>query len=354
MSSNGTGPRRPSVKILAVRLGSLGDVIHALPAVANLKRGFPQAEVTWAIESRWAPLLEANRFIDQILELPISKWRKRPLAADTRAEFHEARRRLRAERFDLAVDFQGLLKSAMVTFFSRAEHVFGFHRAELREKLAATFYSECVQTRAEHVVDKNLHLASAAGARITGPEAETPLFPLPQGKAEASLPAGDFVLASPSAGWKSKQWPIAHYVVLANRIRRESGMPLVLDCAPGDTDAARAIVDAAEPGACVLHPSSLAGLIAATRLARAVVGVDSGPLHLAAALNKPGVAIYGPTDPARNGPFGRSFLVLRQPGTPASYQRDARIHPSMAAIGPEEVWPALKAKLALERTPVQP
>jgi heptosyltransferase-1 len=176
---------------------------------------------------------------------------------------------------------------------------------------------------------------------------------LPQGKPEASLPAGDFVLASPAAGWRSKQWPIAHYAALANTIWRESGMPLVVDCAPADTDAAREIVNAAELGACVLHRSSLAGLIAATRRARAVIGVDSGPLHLAAALNIPGVAIYGPTDPARNGPFGKSFQVLRQPGTPASYQRDAQIHPSMAAIGPEEVWPALKAKLAPERTPVE-
>jgi heptosyltransferase-1 len=180
-----------------------------------------------------------------------------------------------------------------------------------------------------------------------------PIFSLPQGAPELPLPSGEFVLTSPAAGWMSKQWPAEHFVALGERLWRECHMPLVVDCAPKEVDLARSIVDRAQPGSCVLHPSSLAGLIAATRRARAVIGVDSGPLHLAAALNIPGVAIYGPTDPARNGPFGKSFQVLRQPGTPASYQRDAQIHPSMAAIGPEEVWPALKAKLAPERTPVQ-
>ncbi len=272
------------MKILAVRLGSMGDVIHTLPAVALLKRGFPRAEVTWAIESRWAPLLEGNPFVDCVLPLPISQWRKNLFSRETISEFLEARRHLRKAHFDLAVDFQGLIKSAVVTFFSRADRVFGFDRRELREPLASTFYSNRVYAGTAHVVEKCLRLASAAGAQVSDAKDATPIFSLPQGMPDRPLPTGDFVLASPAAGWKSKQWPAEHYVALGERLWRECGMPLVVDCAPGETEAARWIVDRAQPGSCVLHPSSLAGLIAATRRARAVVGVDSGPLHLAAAL----------------------------------------------------------------------
>jgi heptosyltransferase-1 len=340
------------MKILAVRLGSMGDVIHTLPAVALLKHGFPRAEVTWAIESRWAPLLEGNPCVDCVLPLSISKWRKNLLGGETRSEFRRARRQLREARFDLAVDFQGLIKSAVVTFFSRADRVLGFDRRELREPLAATFYSNRVYTGAGHVVEKCLRLASAAGAHMADARDAAPVFSLPQGTPEPLLPVGDFVLTSPAAGWMSKQWPAEHYVALAERIWRESQMPLVVDCAPGEMEAARSIVNRAQPGSCLLHPSSLAGLIAATRRARAVIGVDSGPLHLAAALRKPGVALFGPTDPARNGPFGGSLKVLRRPDALTSYKRDAQIHPAMKSIQPEEVWQVLRPMLLDTRAPV--
>jgi heptosyltransferase-1 len=340
------------MKILAVRLGSMGDVIHTLPAVALLKRGFPRAEVTWAIESRWAPLLDENPFVDCVLPLPISKWRKSPFGRETRSEFWRARRQLRDGHFDLAVDFQGLIKSAVITFFSRADRVLGFDRRELREPLASTFYSNRVYTGAAHVVEKCLRLASAAGAQISDARDAAPIFSLPQGARELLLPPGDFVLTSPAAGWISKQWPAEHYVALGERIWRECRMPLVVDCAPGEIEIARSIVDRAQPGSCVLHSSPLAGLIAATRRARAVIGVDSGPLHLAAALRKPGVALFGPTDPARNGPFGGSLKVLRQPTARTSYKRDNQIHPAMTSIHPEEVWQALRPMLSADRAPV--
>lgn len=340
------------MKILAVRLGSMGDVIHTLPAVALLKHGFPRADVTWAIESHWAPLLDGNPSVDCVLPLPISRWRKNLLGRETRSEFRRVRRQLREAHFDLAVDFQGLIKSAVVTFFSRADRVLGFDRRELREPLAATFYSNRVYTGAGHVVEKCLRLASAAGAQMADARDAAPIFFLPQGTPEPLLPPGDFVLTSPSAGWISKQWPAEHYVALGERIWRECQIPLVVDCAPGDLETARSIVGRAQPGSCVLHPSSLAGLIAATRRARAVIGVDSGPLHLAAALRKPGVALFGPTDPARNGPFGGSLKVLRQPHARTTYKRDDQIDPAMTSIHPEEVWQALRPMLLAARAPV--
>jgi heptosyltransferase-1 len=237
----------------------------------------------------------------------------------------ETVRELRSERYDFAVDFQGLTKSALSAAFARPERIFGYHQSQVRERVAALFYSNKVLARAVHVVDRHVELAAAAGAPRPMWE-----FPLPTGVAEGELPEGDFVLASPLAGWGAKQWPLEHYRVLGERLRSELGISLVLDGPPGsDFD----------------HHSSLAGLIHATRRAIAVVGVDSGPLHLAAALNKPGVAIFGPTDPARNGPYCTSIRVLRNDSAATTYKRGADIAACMRAITPDQVFECLKAQL---------
>jgi heptosyltransferase-1 len=162
------------------------------------------------------------------------------------------------------------------------------------------------------------------------------VFPLPPGRPEGVLPGGEFVLASPLAGWRSKQWPMEHYRELAARLRHLN-IPLVLN-GPPSAGAELAQV----PGA-IAHWSGIAGLIHATRRAAAVIGVDSGPLHLAAALNKPGVAIYGPTDPALNGPFGDSLQLLRAPDAVTSYKRGATPDASMWRVQPELVFEALRA-----------
>jgi heptosyltransferase-1 len=308
-----------SSRILVVRLGAMGDIIHALPAAASLKTGFPGARLTWVVEPKWAPLLEDNPFIDRLVLL----------RRHTAAGLLESWRTLRAEPYDLAVDFQGLIKSALVAAAARPDRIFGFHRTQLRERAAALFYSHQTVSRAAHVVDRNLDLAAAAGVATL-----LRTFPLPAGRPEGALPPGDFVLASPLAGWRGKQWPIEHYQALAALLRGELGIPLVLD---------------GPPGSGFDHCSGLPGLIHATRRAAAVVGVDSGPLHLAAALGKPGVAVYGPTDPARNGPYGRSLRVLRSPAAVTTYKRAASIDEAMCAVTPAQVFEALKAMLGERR-----
>jgi len=341
MSYNGTGQPKQTRRILVVRLGAIGDIVHTLPAVARLKCSLAGAEITWAVEPRWKPLIEGNPFVDHILEWPLSIWRRQPLSIETWRDLRCRRKKLRQARFDEAVDFQGLLKSAAVTFFSRAERVWGFSRRLVRERLAASFYSHRVDAAADHVVDRNLELAAELGG-TNGPVA----FPLPPGRLEASLPEGEFVLVSPFAGWKAKEWPQERYAQLAELLWSRRRMPLVIDCAEADRERAEAIRDAAPPGACAVHVSSLPGLIAATRRARAVLGVDSGPLHIAAALSKPGVALFGPTDPKRNGPYGGSFQVLRSPQAETTYKRENRVHPSMEALLPEQVWRELDRVLA--------
>jgi len=313
-----------ALRILVVRLGAMGDVIHAMPAVASLKHSHPDSHLTWIVEPRWAPLLEGNPFVDGVLLLD----------RDTPAGLFRSWRALHAEEYDLAIDFQGLVKSALAASAAKPNRIFGFDPSQVRERAAALFYTNRIASASPHVVDRNLDLAAAAGAshRLL-------TFPLPPGRPEGHLPDADFVLACPLAGWGAKQWPIASYGALAGRLRRELDMPLVLNGPPGSWFSEA-------PGA-LLHESGLPGLIHATRLAAAVVGVDSGPLHLAAALGKPGVAIFGPTDPARNGPYGGSIDVLRAPGMSTTYKRGAAIDASMRQISPDAVFAALR--LALER-----
>ncbi len=296
-------------RILAVRLGALGDIVHTLPAVATLKHSYPGARLTWAVEPRWAYLLEENPFVDRVVPI-----RRESLVPSWRD--------LRRESYDIAVDFQGLIKSALVASSSHADRIYGFHHSQARERLAAFFYSDKTYSHSAHVVEKNLDLAAAAGAQTA-----IHSFPLPSGRPEGDLPDGDFVLACPLAGWRSKQWPIDHYHALGIRLRSELGIPLVLN-GPPDSGCD--------------HISGLPGLIYATRRAAAVIGVDSGPLHIAAALGKPGVAIYGPTDPARNGPYGGTIAVLRSPQAATTYKRGGEVAEEMRAIGPGEVFEALK------------
>jgi len=316
--------------LLVVRMGAMGDILHALPAAASLKHSFPDRPLTWAVEAVWAPLLEGNPFIDHIVRID----RKRPRT------WLSTRRVLCERRYSLAIDFQGLLKSAFVASLARPDHIAGFRRNQVREKAASLFYSLAVESQSVHAVDRNLDLASAAGASRLLKK-----FPLPPGEPEGDLPR-KFILASPFAGWASKQWPLEHYAQLA----QIADLPLVLNGPPSAKAALDAIANV------TVHISSIPGLIDATRRATAVVGVDSGPMHLAAALGRPGIAIFGPTDDARNGPYGGSLKVLRTPGSSAkygtgnrqsgAYLRGEEIDPAMWAIKPEQVVAALKDQIS--------
>lgn len=306
-------------QILVVRLSSMGDVIHTLPAVASLKHSFPQSRLTWLIRPRWAPLLEGNPFVDEVI----------PLERSLAAAFTEARR-LRSRHFDLAVDFQGLIQTAALAARVKPAKLAGFDRKRVRERPAALFYSSEIETHGEHAVERNLELAAGAGASQI-----VQSFALPAGTPEGSLPEGRFILTSPLAGWGAKQWPLDRWSQLAALL----DLPLVVN-GPPDAVAALQQIRGAH-----VHLSGLSGLIDATRRAYAVVGVDSGPLHLAAALSKPGVAVYGPTNPGRHGPYGGTIRVLRSPDAVADYTRRSEPHASMCAITPSMVADALAAAL---------
>lgn len=309
------------LRILIVRLGAMGDIIHALPGAASLKHSFPKAHVTWVVEPKWVPLLEGNGFVDRIVVFQ----------RDAPRSWRRTRDELRAGHYDLAVDFQGLTKSALIAHLAAPERIAGFGSRVVRERPAGLFYSTRVQSGAVHVVDQALDLAAGAGATNL-----VRVFPLPAGAPEGRLPDGPFALASPLAGWTSKQWPLEYYERLAAMLREKLGLPLVLNGAPGTVPAVAGTLS---------HESGIPGLIDATRRAALVIGVDSGPLHLAAALNKSGAAIFGPTDPLRNGPYGGDFEVFRMPGAPTTHRRGTTITASMRAITPEQVFAALASRV---------
>ncbi len=301
--------------ILVVRLGAMGDIIHALPAVAIVRQSFPQHRIYWVIAPKWMPLLEGNPQVDEIV----------PFDRRSQGGIVEAWRKLRVIRPEIAIDFQGLIQSALAGRASRPKRFVGRDRSQARESLAAVFYSQPVKTKGPHCVEANLELAAAAGA--TG---LTDQSWLPAGKPEGDLPAGAFVFASPFAGWASKQWPLENYRALARELQKE-GLPLVVNVPPGFRTKLAGMPEL------TVHESGLPGLIDGTRKALAIVGVDSGPMHLAAALGKPGVAIFGPTDPARNGPFHSKMAVLRSAGAATTYKRGEEIDPSMRAVSMEQV-----------------
>jgi heptosyltransferase-1 len=318
--SHADGPE----SMLIIRLGAMGDILHALPAVASLKRSFPERRVIWTMAPKWTPLVEGNPFIDEVV--PFDRRDARVLMS--------CWRRLREVRPEWAIDFQGLIQSALVGRAALPKQLIGFDKAFVREPLAAALYSRRLAPTAAHVVDRNLELAASAGANMLTRESW-----VPAGRDEDVLPEGRFVLTNPMAGWKSKQWPLANYQVVAKRLQKE-GVQLVANV-PRHLAA-----ELAELKEVRLHSSSIAGLIAATRRASAVLGLDSGPLHLAAALQKPGIALFGPTDPARNGPYGGTIRVIRVANAQTTYKRGDEIHPTMKQIRPEPVAEELLKCLA--------
>jgi len=295
--------------ILVVRLGAMGDILHTLPAVTGLHWRHPEARIHWVVEPRWRVLLEGNPALESVIELDRRSWES----------IGAARRQLRALRIDEAYDFQGLIKSALVAWQSGARRTIGYAASHLREPLARFLYGEKRTVTATHVVDQHLQLARVAAPSVVA---------MPAGRPEGELPEGPFVLTSPFAGWRSKQWPLEHFADLARRLP----VPLVLNASPRDIERLPAMENT------LRHASSVEGLIWATRRAAAVVGVDSGPLHLAAALRKPGVAIFGGTDPARNGPYGDTIRVLRSERAVTSYKRGEEIDPAMRDITVDQVY----------------
>jgi heptosyltransferase I len=351
-------------KILITRLGAMGDIIHSLPAVAALRRAFPEAAIGWVVEERWLDLLSApsssnaapgmrtpeRPLLDYIHISKTRAWRLAPFSDETWLEMRVFRRDIHTPKYGLAVDLQAAARSALIGWLSGAAVRIGFRRP--RERWARLFYTRTVETHTPHVVEQALELVSAISGKPSGPVE----FPLPQdAQAESwclselkkmGLDARPFALISPGAGWGAKCWPPDRYGAVAQALNGK-GLGVVVNFGPGEEALARAVIEASK-GAAHQVTGTIGQLIALARRARLFIGGDSGPTHLAAALAIPVVAIYGPTNPLRNGPYGppgSRQIVLRSPESKTSHSRRREPEQGLLQIELQEVLRAVDALL---------
>ena len=312
-------------RLLVVRLGSLGDLVHTLPAVAALRRAFPAATIDWLVDAPHRDFLKLVPVVSSLVVLE-----KRGASG-----WLAARRELRSRQYHAAIDFQGLIKSAALAWFSGAHRVIGFDRASLREPLASLFYSEQVSVESDaHVVQKNLQMAAALGA-TAGP-LEFPIGPVESPKVAMFLgaAAAPYALVNPGAAWPNKRWPPDRLGAIAQQLRDRHGLASVVLWGPGEEDAARAVVAASDNAASLAPETNLHDLIALARGARLMVSGDTGPLHIASALGVPAVALFGPTNAARNGPWDPGDIsISRYTTCSCHYERRCSRESSLWCLG---------------------
>jgi len=299
-------------RILIVKLSALGDVVHTWPAARSLRRTFPDAFIAWVVEAPFRDLVAMNPDIDEVIPLATRRWRKNP-GLKSLGEARQAVARLRQLDFDTAIDFNGLIKSGVVTWLSGARERIGFHPADCRERPSAWFTNRHLprQEPGRHVADLNLALASQAGAR------EAPGAPAEPHIPDASVKRIDAFLAAhpelrgrplaalnPGAGFPSKLWDAEKFARLGDRLAGELGFKVLLLHGPGELELAKSIAGRMQEAGLVCPPTSIPDMAALCPHLALLVSCDSGPLHLAAALGVPTVSIFGPTDPRRNGAQG--------------------------------------------------
>lgn len=360
-------------RLLVVRLGAMGDILHALPAVTALRQAHSTWTIDWVVEPRWRALLTSNPAPDNQAEFqpnagPVSnsqpgpspssplinrvhlasakQWGKSPLSLQTLHEIKSLRRDLRASRYDAVIDFQGAVRSGWIARMTGCRRILG--ESSPREFVARFLYSEKITTRGVHVIEQDLELASAvAGDDFAPMPPLLPIDPVAEAWAAHLLPSGSpAVLINPGAGWGAKRWPAERYAETARGLIAK-GFRVVVNIGPGEEPLAAAIVQATA-GAAILLNCSLGELIAVTRRVALAIAGDTGPLHLACALCRPVVGIFGPTDPSRNGPFGCNFRVLRSPGSRRDHSRRSEPEAGLLTIQAADVMQAVRELMAEE------
>ncbi len=328
----------PDPRFLVVRLGSLGDIVHTFPAVAGLRETFPSADIVWLTHPRWKLLVESSGLATQIWTTEIRSFQS----------LRNSIGALRGVSWDAAIDYQGLWKSAALPFFGGVKRRIGFSSESIREFGVPLLYTDKVHCTAIHIADQNGELSLRAGAR-------NPVAPLklsvPQiddcGIRDYLLKLGldRYIVLSPGGGWRSKCWPPERFGQLSQLIRDSLGLRCVVNYGPGEDDLALAVRECSGDADPVPYNGPLGPLMALLRNAACIVGGDTGPLHLAIALGTPAVAVFGPTDPARNGPYRTDDIVLRAPNVVTTHARNDQAHTSMLQIQVPEVFDAVRRRL---------
>jgi heptosyltransferase I len=338
----------------------MGDILHALPAVTALRKAHPSWYIGWVVEPRWQALLAAPGaevrgcampVADRLHFAPTRDWKRHPFSSKTASEINALRYELRAANYDAVLDLQGAIRSAAIARMTGCKRVIG--QARPREWPAHWLLHERVATRGAHVVEQAVELAAAiAGDDLAPVEPMLPFRADAERWCYALLASSDSRAASrpvaliiPGAGWGAKRWPPERYAAVAQGLRDRCFRVLV-NSGPGEEALVAPII---ATGAATALDTTLPQLIALTRRIAVCIAGDTGPLHLASALGRPVVGIYGPTDPSRNGPFGTRARVLRSPGSHRDHSRRSEPEPGLLTITPEDVLHAVDELLGEER-----
>jgi heptosyltransferase-1 len=347
-------------KILIVRLGAMGDILHALPAVTGIRAALPSATIGWLVEERWSELLTCQGrkaspstispkkpLVNHVHTIDTRRWRNHFFRASATAEILGAIKRVRKMNYDVALDFQGAIKSGLMARFAGPKGIAGFINP--REPAARFFYGRRFSREGVHVIEQNQALAAQALNPVLGdiplelPAPKLPTDPTAEAWADAEiarLGIASFAIMNPGAGWGAKQWPPERFGEVAKALAVHNIKTLV-NAAAGEEQLARAVVATSGGHAFELR-CSIGQLISITRRARIFVGGDTGPLHLAAALGISVVGLYGPTDPARTGPFGTRSIALRHPDSETTFSHHSPTEAGLLKITADEVISAAR------------
>ncbi|HQU86237.1 MAG TPA: lipopolysaccharide heptosyltransferase I [Pyrinomonadaceae bacterium] len=295
------------MKILIVKLSSIGDIIHNLPTFAAIRNAFPSAEISWAVEKRSAEILRGNPLINNLIELDTRSLRGGKIIEEILLNATKQLRELRKYSFDIALDFQGLLKSAAIAKLSRAKKRVGFAKQNLREPASRFLLTETVETEKQiHVIRKNLKLAEKA-LNISVPieNFEFPIFTEAEHKAEAEKIINEtgekFAVLNPAGGWVTKLWHAEKFGVLADKLWEENKIISIVTTAPNEIELANKVLQNSRSGKVFLSQPTLKGFYELVKRSEIYVGGDTGPTHLAVAAGAKIVGIFGPTEWWRNG-----------------------------------------------------
>ena len=339
------------MNILIVKLSAIGDVIHTLPSLAALRRLYPAAYITWVVEEAAADLLLGHPHLDEVIISRRKSWMKNFRPGQILATLREVRsfiRQLRSRRYDLVIDFHGLLKSSVVVFLSGGKRKLGY---DSWQELSGLFLNEKIpEDMNKHAVDRYLDFPRYLGAEIHDAEFILPLTDDTNACAKQlleqhHLSANNYVAVNPIAYWDTKLWDNGKFANLADQIKE--GLKLdVIFTGSNRTDAADILSRMKKEGINLGGKTSLPILAEIYKSARAVITTDSGPMHLAAAMGTPVIALFGPTDPARTGPYGKGHAVIRAdlPCSPCLLKK-CSTKECMEEITPGQVYAALENQI---------
>lgn len=340
-------------RILIVRLGALGDIVHAVPVAAALRGAFPEARIDWVVSARHREILDLVSGISSLIVV-------RPSAQSDGLSIPAALREIRRAQYDVVLDLQGLIKSGVIARGSGAARIIGFAPKYLREPLAGLFYSESYDpggagmhaaSETRHVVTINLGML-----RQLGLDPGAPVFPFVSPASAAAdevrvATGGRYALLNPGAAWPNKRWPAERFAQLAAQLQARHGLRSVVLWGPGEREVAETIV-AQSKGAALLSPATrIADILALAQGADVMISGDTGPTHIAAAVGAPIVGIFGPTRPERNGPWSPDDITVSRATTCQCHHR-RRCHAAqwcLLAIQVEEVLAAVERRLATGR-----